>query len=247
MASFFRPLKYALQGHDIYRLLIHEATENDDNQPGQSDLDLIVKRSHDFPDAPKAMTEILRERLEGQPKKWRRALKAMTVLECCVREGPRYFIEWAYSNVDRLKSLRQLEYVAEDGTEVAAEVRAKAKEMVPWILARHRALRDRIRCEGLEEELRREDLRQDRLQKAARLRQEGSGRPLHGTEPPSYSKVLALDRELQSEGMRQERLQLAAQLRREKEDSSAHSHSSSQAGSVAASRVVTKLADKPSK
>ncbi|KAJ5156632.1 hypothetical protein N7492_009435 [Penicillium capsulatum] len=242
MAGFFRPLKYALQGHDIYRLLIHEATENDDNQPTQSDLEMIVKRSRDFSAAPWVMAEVLEDRLEDRPKKWRRTLKAMKVTEYCIREGPKDFLEWAYTCLEQLKRLRRLEYVTRDGTEVAGEVRATAKEMVPWVLAEYRALRDRIAHEGLEEELRKEDARQERLRQAARLREERSGVgivSLDGAEPPSYSKVVALDRELQAEEARQERLRRAMQLRQEKEGSSSGVEpggSSGHADSIEASR-----------
>lgn len=219
MAGLFRPIKYAIKGYDFYRTLVLEATENDDNGPYPSQMDFIVKRSRDFPEAPAVMMEIIRERLEDRGKKWRRPLKALILLEHCIREGPDEFLELGASSVRAIRDLREIQFVIKDGTDPAAAVRDKAKEMVSWIQEQSQVRQERIRHEELEEELRKEDLRQQRLQQAMKLRQGREIGPSDDLEPPSYSKVVKLDSELQSEEMRQERLRLAAQIRAEKSPS----------------------------
>ena len=61
---------------------------------------------------------MLDKRLNDKGKNWRHVLKALKVLDYCLHEGSELVVTWARKNVYIIKTLREFQYVDEDGRDV---------------------------------------------------------------------------------------------------------------------------------
>ena len=62
--------------------------------------------------------EILDKRLNDKGKNWRHVLKALKVLDYCLHEGSELVVTWAHKNIYIIKTLREFQYIDEDGRDV---------------------------------------------------------------------------------------------------------------------------------
>lgn len=61
---------------------------------------------------------MLDKRLNDKGKNWRHVLKALKVLDYCLHEGSELVVTWAVKNVYIIKTLREFQYIDEDGRDV---------------------------------------------------------------------------------------------------------------------------------
>lgn len=61
---------------------------------------------------------MLDKRLNDKGKNWRHVLKSLKVLDYCLHEGSELVVTWARKNVYIIKTLREFQYVDEDGRDV---------------------------------------------------------------------------------------------------------------------------------
>lgn len=62
--------------------------------------------------------DMLDKRLNDKGKNWRHVLKSLKVLDYCLHEGSELVVTWARKNVYIIKTLREFQYVDEEGRDV---------------------------------------------------------------------------------------------------------------------------------
>lgn len=119
--------------------------------------------------------DMLDKRLNDKGKNWRHVLKSLKVLDYCLHEGSELVVTWARKNVYIIKTLREFQYVDEEGKDVGQNgehqlspllsyaltpriVRVSAKELTSLIIDEDRLRSERSdrklwksRVSGLEE------------------------------------------------------------------------------------------------
>ena len=111
--------------------------------------------------------DMLDKRLNDKGKNWRHVLKSLKVLDYCLHEGSELVVTWARKNVYIIKTLREFQYVDEEGRDVGqngecclfpkfgtlgntdwSAVRVAAKELTALVLDE-----DRLRSERSDRKL----------------------------------------------------------------------------------------------
>jgi hypothetical protein len=62
--------------------------------------------------------DMLDKRLNDKGKNWRHVLKALKVLDYCLHEGSEMVVTWARQSIYIIKTLREFQYVDEEGRDV---------------------------------------------------------------------------------------------------------------------------------
>lgn len=62
--------------------------------------------------------DMLDKRMNDKGKNWRHVLKSLKVLDYCLHEGSELVVTWARKNVYIIKTLREFQYVDDDGKDV---------------------------------------------------------------------------------------------------------------------------------
>ncbi len=62
--------------------------------------------------------DMLDKRMNDKGKNWRHVLKSLKVLDYCLHEGSELVVTWARKNVYLIKTLREFQYVDDDGKDV---------------------------------------------------------------------------------------------------------------------------------
>ena len=62
--------------------------------------------------------DMLDKRLNDKGKNWRHVLKSLKVLDYCLHEGSELVVTWSRKNLYIIKTLREFQYVDEDGRDV---------------------------------------------------------------------------------------------------------------------------------
>lgn len=75
---------------------------------------LIRCSSNDFYE----IMDMLDKRLNDKGKNWRHVLKSLKVLDYCLHEGSELVVTWARKNLFIIKTLREFQYVDDDGRDV---------------------------------------------------------------------------------------------------------------------------------
>lgn len=73
--------------------------------------------------------DMLDRRMNDKGKNWRHVFKALTVLDYCLHSGSENTVKWAKDNIYIIKTLREFNYVSEDGKDQGSNVRIKARDI----------------------------------------------------------------------------------------------------------------------
>ena len=76
--------------------------------------------------------DMLDKRLNDKGKNWRHVLKSLKVLDYCLHEGSELVVTWARKNIYIIKTLREFQYIDEDGRDVGQN----GKRVMRWFGAR---------------------------------------------------------------------------------------------------------------
>lgn len=76
--------------------------------------DAKLSSSNDFYE----IMDMLDKRLNDKGKNWRHVLKSLKVLDYCLHEGSELVVTWARKNIYIIKTLREFQYVDDDGKDV---------------------------------------------------------------------------------------------------------------------------------
>lgn len=84
------------------------------HHPLSSPTILRLGSSNDFYE----IMDMLDKRMNDKGKNWRHVLKSLKVLDYCLHEGSELVVTWARKNVYIIKTLREFQYVDDDGKDV---------------------------------------------------------------------------------------------------------------------------------
>ncbi|KAG9251320.1 ENTH domain-containing protein [Emericellopsis atlantica] len=158
MSRVMRSVRNVTKGYSSTQIKVREATSNDPWGPTGTQMSEIAQMtfntSSDFYD----IMDMLDKRLNDKGKNWRHVLKALKVLDYCLHEGSELVVSWARQSIYIIKTLREFQYVDEEGRDVGQNVRIAAKEITSLILDEERLRAERSdrkswksRVTGLEE------------------------------------------------------------------------------------------------
>ncbi|CAI4215434.1 unnamed protein product [Parascedosporium putredinis] len=158
MAGIMRSVKNVTKGYSSVQVKVREATSNDSWGPTGTQMSEIAQLTFNLGSDFVDIMDMLDKRLNDKGKNWRHVLKALKVLDYCLHEGAERVVTWARQNIYIIKTLREFQYVDEEGRDVGQNVRVAAKELTSLIMDEERLRAERTdrrswksRVTGLEE------------------------------------------------------------------------------------------------
>ncbi|KAH8666778.1 hypothetical protein BX600DRAFT_281289 [Xylariales sp. PMI_506] len=138
MSKVMRSVKNVTKGYSSVQVKVREATSNDPWGPTGTQMSEIAQLTFNSSTEFYDIVDMLDKRLNDKGKNWRHVLKALKVLDYCLHEGSELVVTWARKNVYIIKTLREFQYVDEDGRDVGQNVRVAAKELTSLLLDEER-------------------------------------------------------------------------------------------------------------
>ncbi|KAK2591658.1 hypothetical protein QQS21_010643 [Conoideocrella luteorostrata] len=146
------------KGYSSTQVKVREATSNDPWGPTGTQMSEIAQMTFNTSTEFYDIMDMIDKRLNDKGKNWRHVLKALKVLDYCLHEGSELVVTWARQSVYIIKTLREFQYVDEEGRDVGQNVRVAAKELTALVLDEERLRAERSdrkswksRVTGLEE------------------------------------------------------------------------------------------------
>ncbi|KAL2147278.1 hypothetical protein VTI28DRAFT_10268 [Corynascus sepedonium] len=158
MSKVIRSVKNVTKGYSSVQIKVREATSNDPWGPTGTQMSEIAQMTFNSSTDFYEIMDMIDKRLNDKGKNWRHVLKALKVMDYCLHEGSELVVTWAKQNIFIIKTLREFQYIDEDGRDVGQNVRVAAKELTSLILDEERLRAERSdrktwksRVNGLEE------------------------------------------------------------------------------------------------
>ncbi|KAF4978597.1 hypothetical protein FZEAL_5046 [Fusarium zealandicum] len=158
MSKVMRSVKNVTKGYSGAQVKVREATSNDPWGPTGTQMSEIAQMTYNTSTEFYEIMDMIDKRLNDKGKNWRHVLKALKVLDYCLHEGSELVVTWARQSIYIIKTLREFQYVDEEGRDVGQNVRVAAKELTALILDEERLRAERSdrrswksRVTGLEE------------------------------------------------------------------------------------------------
>lgn len=142
MSKVIRSVKNVTKGYSTVQVKVRNATSNDPWGPTGQEMSQIAQMTFNNINDFYEIMDMLDKRLNDKGKNWRHVLKALKVLDYCLHEGSEVVVTWAHKNIYIIKTLREFQYIDEEGRDVGQNVRISAKELTSLILDE-----DRLRTE----------------------------------------------------------------------------------------------------
>ncbi|KAF9354830.1 hypothetical protein BGX34_010789 [Mortierella sp. NVP85] len=127
-AKTLRTLKNFSKGYTDMQARVREATSNDPWGPSGTQMNELAMATHNPQDFVEIM-EILDKRLNDKGKNWRHVFKALTVLDYLLHVGSEDVVRYARDNIYIVKTLKEFQYIDDDGKDQGSNVRQKAKDI----------------------------------------------------------------------------------------------------------------------
>ncbi|TFK38529.1 hypothetical protein BDQ12DRAFT_666234 [Crucibulum laeve] len=123
-----RVTKNYTKGYSDTQAKVRDATSNDSWGPSGTQMNEIAQLTYNQGDFIEIM-EMLDKRLNDKGKNWRHVFKSLTVLDYCLHQGSENVVIYFRDNVYIIKTLKEFQYIDEDGKDQGANVRQKAKDI----------------------------------------------------------------------------------------------------------------------
>ncbi|KAF8130563.1 hypothetical protein EV363DRAFT_1399071 [Boletus edulis] len=123
-----RVAKNYTKGYSDTQAKVRDATSNDPWGPSGTQMNEIAQLSYNQNDFVEIM-EMLDKRLNDKGKNWRHVFKSLTVLDYLLHAGSENVVLYFKDNLYIIKTLKEFQYVDEDGKDCGANVRQKAKDI----------------------------------------------------------------------------------------------------------------------
>ncbi|KIK93931.1 hypothetical protein PAXRUDRAFT_33803 [Paxillus rubicundulus Ve08.2h10] len=123
-----RVAKNYTKGYSDTQAKVRDATSNDPWGPSGTQMNEIAQLSYNQNDFVEIM-EMLDKRLNDKGKNWRHVFKSLTVLDYLLHAGSENVVLYFRDNLYIIKTLKEFQYVDEDGKDCGANVRQKAKDI----------------------------------------------------------------------------------------------------------------------
>ncbi|KAI9659738.1 MAG: hypothetical protein M1831_003636 [Alyxoria varia] len=141
--SVVRSVKNVTKGYSSVQVKVRNATSNDAWGPSGTDMSEIAQMTYNNSSDFYEIMDMLDKRMNDKGKNWRHVLKSLKVLDYCLHEGSELAVTWARKNMYIIKTLREFQYIDEDGRDVGQNVRVSAKELTSLILDEERLRAER--------------------------------------------------------------------------------------------------------
>ncbi|KAJ7668999.1 hypothetical protein B0H17DRAFT_1018243 [Mycena rosella] len=123
-----RVVKNYTKGYSDTQAKVRDATSNDPWGPSGTQMNEIAQMTYNQGDFVEIM-EMLDKRLNDKGKNWRHVFKSLTLLDYLLHQGSENVIIYFKDNLYVIKTLKEFQYVDEDGKDQGGNVRAKAKDI----------------------------------------------------------------------------------------------------------------------
>ncbi|PHH91052.1 hypothetical protein CDD83_1843 [Cordyceps sp. RAO-2017] len=143
MSKVMRSVKNVTKGYSSTQVKVREATSNDPWGPTGTQMSEIAQMTFNTSTEFSDIMDMIDKRLNDKGKNWRHVLKALKVLDYCLHEGSELVVTWARQNIYIIKTLREFQYIDEEGRDVGQNVRVAAKELTSLILDEERLRAER--------------------------------------------------------------------------------------------------------
>ncbi|KAG0335961.1 hypothetical protein BG004_008252 [Podila humilis] len=141
--STIRSLKNFSKGYSEIQVKVRTATSNDPWGPSGAQMNELARASFGQQEFLEIM-DILDKRLNDKGKNWRHVFKALTVLDYLLHVGSENVVKYAKDNIYIVKTLKEFQYIDEEGKDQGSNVRQKAKDITA-LLADDARLREERR------------------------------------------------------------------------------------------------------
>ncbi|KAL9098901.1 MAG: hypothetical protein Q9163_005520 [Psora crenata] len=138
MSKVVRSVKNVTKGYSSVQVKVRNATSNDPWGPTGTEMSEIAQMTFNGSNDFYEIMDMLDKRLNDKGKNWRHVLKSLKVLDYCLHEGSELVVTWARKNVYIIKTLREFQYIDDDGKDVGQNVRVSAKELTSLIMDEER-------------------------------------------------------------------------------------------------------------
>ncbi|KAL1742512.1 hypothetical protein HDZ31DRAFT_43068 [Schizophyllum fasciatum] len=126
-----RVAKNYTKGYSDVQAKVREATSNDPDVswgPSGTQMNELAQMTYNQQDFVEIM-EMLDKRLNDKGKNWRHVFKSLTVIDYCLHQGSENVVIYFKDNMYVIKTLKEFQYIDEEGKDQGANVRQKAKDI----------------------------------------------------------------------------------------------------------------------
>ncbi|KWU46704.1 Epsin-3, partial [Rhodotorula sp. JG-1b] len=121
---------------------VRDATSNDPWGPSGTQMAELAQLTYNQQDFVEII-EMLDKRLNDKGKNWRHVFKSLTVLDYILHAGSENVVHYFRYNLYVVKTLKEFQYIDEDGKDQGANVRQKAKDITNLLLDEKRMTHQR--------------------------------------------------------------------------------------------------------
>ncbi|CAG8539136.1 3968_t:CDS:10 [Ambispora gerdemannii] len=126
--SAVRSVKNFSKGYSDIQVKVRAATSNEPWGPSGTAMNEIAQATYNHHEFIEIM-EMIDKRLNDHGKNWRHVFKALTLLDYCLHVGAENVVLYAKDNFYIVKTLREFQFIDEDGKDQGSNVRQKAKDI----------------------------------------------------------------------------------------------------------------------
>ncbi|OCH86916.1 ENTH-domain-containing protein [Obba rivulosa] len=123
-----RVAKNYTKGYSDVQAKVRDATSNDPWGPSGTQMNEIAQMTFNQNDFIEIM-EMLDKRLNDKGKNWRHVFKSLTVLDYLLHAGSENVVIYFRDNLYIIKTLKEFQFIDEEGKDQGANVRQKAKDI----------------------------------------------------------------------------------------------------------------------
>jgi len=145
--AVLRVTKNYTKGYSDTQSKLREATSNDPWGPSSAQMNDIAQMTFNMGDFVEIM-EMLDKRLHDKGKNWRHVFKSLTVLDYCLRQGSENVVIYFRDNIDVVETLKEFQYIDENGRDQGYSVRQKAKDITNLLQDESRLRQERRMIRG---------------------------------------------------------------------------------------------------
>ncbi|KAJ3174338.1 hypothetical protein HDU88_000306 [Geranomyces variabilis] len=138
--TLLRSAKNYTKGYTDIQIKVRQATSNDPWGPSGSLMADISQSTFNHREYVEIM-EMVDKRLNDSGKNWRHVFKALTLLDYLLHTGSEAVITYAREHIHVIKTLKEFQYIDDDGKDQGANVRQKCKDITA-LLADETRLRE---------------------------------------------------------------------------------------------------------
>ncbi|KAG2205797.1 hypothetical protein INT47_003980 [Mucor saturninus] len=147
-----RSIKNIAKGFSDVQIKVREATSNDPWGPSGTLMNEIAQLTFNESDFIEIM-DMIDKRLNDKGKNWRHVFKALLLLDYCLHVGSENVVLYAKENIYVVKTLKEFQHTEENGKDVGANVRQKAKDISNLLVDDNRLKEERRQRQGMRERM----------------------------------------------------------------------------------------------